>query len=111
VMIMAEIKLTKGEAESLLDFLECNLIDCIRSDMEGRLIVLPCKVGDTVYYIPSYAKKIYSGICHCISIHSGGIQVHLYDVDGDNVSLSPKRVFRTREEAEAALERSKSDGT
>lgn len=31
---MDEIKLTKGEAESLLDFLECHLIDCIRSDEE-----------------------------------------------------------------------------
>lgn len=31
---MAEITLTKGEAESLLDFLECHLIDCIRSDEE-----------------------------------------------------------------------------
>lgn len=29
---MDEIKLTKGEAESLLDFLEMNLIDSIRND-------------------------------------------------------------------------------
>ena len=29
---MDEIKLTKGEAESLLDLLELHLIDCIRSD-------------------------------------------------------------------------------
>lgn len=29
---MAEIKLTKGEAESLLDLLEYHLIDYIRSD-------------------------------------------------------------------------------
>lgn len=29
---MAEITLTKGEAESLMDFLEINLIDCIRKD-------------------------------------------------------------------------------
>ena len=31
---MDEIKLTKGEAESLLDFLEYHLIDCIRADEE-----------------------------------------------------------------------------
>lgn len=31
---MDEIILTEGEAESLLDFLESYLIDCIRSDEE-----------------------------------------------------------------------------
>lgn len=31
---MAEITLTKGEAESLLDFLEYHLIDCIKADEE-----------------------------------------------------------------------------
>lgn len=29
---MDEVRLTKGEAESLLDFLEMNLIDSIRND-------------------------------------------------------------------------------
>ena len=36
---MAEIKLTKGEAESLLDFLECHLIDCIKNDPDCDNIV------------------------------------------------------------------------
>ena len=73
------------------------------AEEEGRLIVLPCKVGDTVWYIPSGTRKIYSGICHCVSIQRGGVNIHLYDFDGDNATYPASRVFFTSEEAEAAL--------
>ena len=75
------------------------------AESEGRLIVLPCKVGDTVWYIPSGTRKIYSGICHCVSIQKGGVNIHLYDFDGDAATYPASRVFLTRKEAEAALEK------
>ena len=69
------------------------------------VIVPPCKVGQTVYYIAF--GKVYKGKCHAITIHKDSLQIHLYDYDGDNASISAKDVFLTREEAEKALERSK----
>ena len=75
------------------------------AESEGRLLVPPCKVGDTVWYIPRGTRKIYSGICHCVSIQKGGVNIHLYDFDGDAATYPASRVFLTREEAEAALEK------
>ncbi len=68
---------------------------------EHGVIVPPCKVGDTVYYISF--TKIFKGECHAITIHSNSVQVHLYDYDGDNASYSAKDIFLTKEEAEKAL--------
>lgn len=64
-------------------------------------IVPPCKVGDTVYYIAG--KKIYKSKCHALTQHKSGLQIHLYDYDGDNARYSTKDVFRTREEAKEKL--------
>ena len=61
----------------------------------------PCNVGQTVYYI--WFGKIYKGKCHAITIHQNSMQIHLYDCDGDNASISAKSVFPTKEEAENAL--------
>ena len=81
------------------------MIEIANAESEGRLLVPPCKVGDTVWYIPRGTRKIYSGICHCVSIQKGGVNIHLYDFDGDAATYPASRVFLTREEAEAALEK------
>lgn len=85
--------------------------DILRAEDDGRLVILPCKVGDTVWYIPSGTRKIYSGVCHCVSIQRGGVNIHLYDFDGDNATYSANRVFLTREEAEAAMKGRQDNGT
>lgn len=90
------------EPEEIQDYLNAT-DEYVEASEEGRLIVLPCKVGDTVWYIPSGTRKIYSGICHCVSIQQGGVNIHLYDFDGDAATYPASRVFLTREEAEAAL--------
>lgn len=69
---------------------------------EGRLPILPCKVGDSAWFIAAKQVVMY-GRCRNISIHSGGIQIAMYDTDGEPWNVSYKRVFPTREEAEAAL--------
>lgn len=68
---------------------------------QGRLVELPCAAGDTVYYIAF--GKVYEGKCHAITVHKPGVQVHLYDFDGDNASYATKDVFLSRAEAEVAL--------
>ena len=77
--------------------------------LANGVICPPCKVGQTVYYIAF--GKVYKGKCHAITIHKDSLQIHLYDYDGDNASISAKDVFLTREEAEKALERSKGNET
>ena len=84
------------------------------ADKDGRVVVLPCKVGDTVYMIERIFD-IDNGVCDEICaravigyggnnlnklwlIGSGGIcNAHIF------VSEFGKTVFRTREEAERAL--------
>lgn len=69
--------------------------------LANGVVVPPCKVGQTVYYI-SFGK-VYKGKCHAITQHKDSLQIHLYDYDGDNASISADRVFLTKEEAEKAL--------
>lgn len=69
--------------------------------LENGVIVPPCKVGDTVYYI--CFGKIYKGKCHAITRHENSLQIHLYDYDRDNASIASDKVFRTKEEAKKTL--------
>lgn len=72
-----------------------NLRELTEADKDGRLVVLPCKVGDTVYRIfnPPDRKPVISA--H--TLMSVDYIVRWLDKFG-------KTVFLTREEAEAALE-------
>ena len=76
------------------------------AEQAGQLVVLPCKVGDSVY-IPDLDKKIpvmvrVQGISISVSgrtiLHFGGYPVECAWGDGCG-----KDWFLTREEAEAAL--------
>ncbi|MBQ2389614.1 MAG: hypothetical protein II305_06130 [Clostridia bacterium] len=69
--------------------------------LANGVIIPPCKVGQTVYYI-SFGK-VYKGKCHAITQHKHGLQIHLYDYDGDNAKYPAKKVFLTKEEAESEL--------
>lgn len=77
---------------------------------DGRVVVLPCKIGDTVWAILDGKKHV----CKCIVefINIGGLctTVVLCKVNGSReqygatAALFSKTVFLTREEAEKALE-------
>ena len=82
------------------------IVELMNADHDGRLVVLPCKVGDSVY-IPDLDKKIpvkvrVQGISISVSgrtiLHFGGYPVECAWGDGCG-----KDWFLTREEAEAAL--------
>lgn len=72
--------------------------------LANGVIVPPAEVGQTVYYIAF--GKVYKGKCHAITLKPT-MQIHLYDYDGDNASISADRVFLTKEEAEKALKERK----
>ena len=78
----------------------------LQAEQDGRLVVLPCKVGDSIY-IPDLEKKIpvkvrVQGISISVSgrtiLHFGGYPVECAWGDGCG-----KDWFFTSEEAEAAL--------
>jgi hypothetical protein len=86
------------------------------ADKEGRVVVLPCKVGDTVYFVN--AKQILEFAVVGYAVDETGISwVHSEHVDKtghtNERTFSPdrfgKNTFLTREEAERAME-GKKDG-
>ena len=79
-----------AEAEPLADYILAN-----------GVILPPCKVGQTVYYI--LFGKVYKGKCHAITQHENRLQIHLYDCDFDNASIKAENVFLTKSQAEEAL--------
>ena len=81
------------------------------ADKDGRLVVLPCKVGDTVYEVTSrktiseYRVKAIRVELFCTFIEwdivAGFVDKSIFGVPVDEIG---KTVFLTREEAEKALE-------
>ena len=67
--------------------------DLIKAEQDGRLVALPCKVGDTVYQID--AERVYESEVKWIIFDCNDIA---FDERAIGVSI-----FLTREEAEAAL--------
>lgn len=82
------------------------IIEILCADAEGRLIVLPCKVGDTVYLILN-DKRVVKGTADRFALR----EKLTVDVRYNNFGLMEttrywgETVFLTREEAEAALGR------
>ena len=80
-----------------------------KADGEGRVVVLPCKIGDTVYYIPRFNGKSYCGVSighvQMVGYTRAGIRVKVREYHPHNMDfMLGKTVFLTREEAEKALE-------
>lgn len=84
-----------GKVLSSCDISFGRLAELLTADSAGRLVVLPCKVGDTVYIL----RRTFDGA----------------DVVGEtelwwtDIPQLGKTVFLTREEAEKALEAMKDD--
>ena len=92
------------------------LAELAQAEKDGRLVVLPCKVGDTVYIIRD--RKIiittvetihqWSGEKWILNVHTDKKYRHWvgYEVSFDGFG---ETVFLTREEAEAALKKREED--
>ena len=89
---------------------ECGGIDLLRelaeADKEGRVVVLPCKVGDTVYWV--HGAVITECKVHRIQKNRNGLYICLksnvsHGAFRADLSIG-KTVFLTREEAEKVLE-------
>lgn len=85
------------------------IIELMNAEAEGRLIVLPCKVGDTIYRCGDPIKKIYEWQIAYVEVYEDET---VFVDDSDNTFVEAdfgKTVFLTREEAEAALKGGKQD--
>lgn len=86
------------------------------ADRDGRLVVLPCKAGDTVYEVTSrktiseYRVKAIRVELFCTFIEwdivAGFVDKSIFGVPVDEIG---KTVFLTREEAKKALEAMKDE--
>ena len=79
-----------------------------QAGQEGRLVVLPCKVGDTIWKIKavfSYFSKPMEDRVERIIISNNGILVCCTGGAKFSIDSIGKTVFLTREEAEAALQK------
>ena len=92
------------------------LRELAEADKDGRLVVLPCKAGDTVYEVTSrktiseYRVKAIRVELFCTLIEwdivAGFVDKSIFGVPVDEIG---KTVFLTREEAENALEAMKNE--
>lgn len=92
------------------------LVELAEADKEGRVVVLPCKVGDTVWVIAhpwtdKLQKKTLVAHVNGMKLFSHGLYVNvLFDTRKINgtrdygISRIGKTVFFTQEEAEKALQ-------
>ena len=80
-----------------------HLSDLLQAEQDGRLVVLPCKVGDDVWFVRKFGKErcIKRAEVSCINIDCRGeVFVSARRISGGYFG---KTVFLTRDEAEAAL--------
>ena len=82
-----------GQLQEELHEAKSELAKYREAEQDGRLVVLPCKVGDTVYQID--AERVYES------------EVKWIIFDCDDIAFDERAIggsiFMTREEAEAAL--------
>lgn len=94
------------------------LRELAEADRDGRVVVLPCKVGDTVWmceedfgivlpYTIDLISFVDKGCGYSANCNQNGELIDSIDFEDDDIG---KTVFLTREEAEKALEETKRDG-
>lgn len=105
-----------GEIEDILggDYDLDRLRELVEADRDGRCVVLPCQVGDTIYKLfLGYSIKLeverivrWSNGCWKVNAHTDRKYT---DWKGFEIDFSDfgKTVFLTREAAEAALKQNK----
>ena len=91
------------ETLSGCDYSISRMVELMKADVEGRVVVLPCKVGDTVYFAllgRIIEKQVFSIVSFSNSkrIYCGGTSEYFRPED------IGKTVFLSREEAEKALQ-------
>ena len=91
------------------------IVELMEADKDGRLVVLPCKVGDIVWANLDGMRHTRKCVIEFANIGSHVTTIVFSTVDGlrEQYGVNPisfgKTVFLTRDEAEKALEAMKDD--
>lgn len=99
--IMAEIEYQELQAYRATGLTVERAAELGKADREGRVVMLPCKIGDTVWF---------TTVCHGVQpLRIKKIQMYIVVTEEHEYGELPvwdlgKTVFLTREEAEKALE-------
>lgn len=80
-----------------------NILRMVKADTEGRLLVLPCKVGDTVYEI--IEETVPNRYFYINEWQVQDVSAKAVKYADEWESYDYENLYFTREEAEAALER------
>lgn len=103
--------------ESRYGFPVGTVMDLLEAKQQGRLVVLPCKAGDTVYVINDW--EVEKTVVSSMTIRNAGHSLNIFltaEVEDHGIKFKDgygsmyktfelgKTVFLTREEAERALE-------
>ena len=102
--------LAKSQLVSAFGVAAERLRELAEADKDGRLVVLPCKVGDIVWANLDGMRHTRKCVIEFANIGSPGTTIVFSTVDGSrkqywvNPSSFGKTVFLTRKEAEKALE-------
>nr|DAM82982.1 MAG TPA: hypothetical protein [Caudoviricetes sp.] len=98
-----------ADLESLCSY--TRLRELAEADKAGRVVVLPCKVGDTVYWV--HGAVITECKVHRIQKNRNGLYICLKSKKSHGAFRTDlcfgKSIFLTREEAEKALEAKSND--
>lgn len=86
------------------------IVALMEADKDGRVVVLPCKVGDGLWTFCSHpVEQVYSFTVTDISTLNGRTMLNTSRCGVIDARDVGKTVFRTREEAEKALEAKSND--
>ena len=89
------------------------LRELAEADKDGRVVVLPCKVGDTVWIVGAvrklYSAKVRTFFCgHPSAVRGGDDDGHIHMIRTTECDIPMQKfgetVFLSREEAEKALQ-------
>ena len=81
------------------------ILELLKADKDGRMVVLPCKVGDGLWTFCSYpVEQVYSFTVTDISTLNGRTMLNTSRCGVIDARDVGKTVFLTREEAEKELE-------
>lgn len=107
MQIIASRGTTYDDLHNIINHLAEKLCEYEDLEEQGRLPKLPCKVGDTVYYINPNENTINELVVYSFDIRP--LQHFACDYMGARLNFNQfgKTVFLTREEAETAINKLK----